>query len=111
MRLDNFVDSVRDAGWKNLGDAQHSEIEKLWRKMFPTVAELSDEITDLQAELAAHKSRQLTDSECDALDYFITNAVNEVMNSPADMTDEEVQDAYCDETRKAIRQWFAGVTG
>ena len=44
MKFDDFIKALQDAGWKNTGDAQYSEIKKLWRKMFPVIAELEDKV-------------------------------------------------------------------
>lgn len=33
ISLDDFVDALHKAGWRSVYDAQHTEIEKLWRKL------------------------------------------------------------------------------
>jgi hypothetical protein len=43
MRFKDFVAALQEAGWKPTNDAQHTEIEKLWRKLWPVIAELEDE--------------------------------------------------------------------
>ena len=43
MKFDDFVKALEDAGWRPIGDAQHTEIEKLWRKLWQVIAELEDE--------------------------------------------------------------------
>lgn len=51
MQLDKFIEALYDAGWDSPHDAQHSHIEKLWRDMFPAVAEIHDELSEAQAEI------------------------------------------------------------
>jgi cell shape-determining protein MreC len=50
MRFDKFVDSLLEAGWLSSNDAQHTQIRKLWKKMYPTVAELEDELEESENE-------------------------------------------------------------
>ena len=35
ISFDDFVDALYEARWRSLCDAQHTEIEKLWRKLWP----------------------------------------------------------------------------
>ena len=51
MRFDDFVDEIRAAGWKNLNDAQHTGIRKVWEKLFPVIAEMENEIEELKREI------------------------------------------------------------
>lgn len=48
MRLTDFIDALHAAGWRSPLDAQHTEIEKLWRKLFPVIAELEDQIHEYE---------------------------------------------------------------
>ena len=47
MRREQFIEAVLKSGWKDTADAQHKGIEKLWRQIFPEVAQLEDEIDRL----------------------------------------------------------------
>ena len=47
MRKDDFIEALEAAGWRPVLDAQHTEIEKLWRQLFPVVAGLEDELNDV----------------------------------------------------------------
>lgn len=47
MRFQEFIDELYKAGWKSPCDAQHHNIEKLWRKLFPVIAQLEDELDKL----------------------------------------------------------------
>ena len=51
MKLEDFIDDLYKAGWQAVGDAQHANIEKLWRELFPCVAQLSDELQEAEGEL------------------------------------------------------------
>lgn len=46
MRFNDFVDALFKAGWRDDCDAQHTEVRKLWKRLFPTVAELEDELDE-----------------------------------------------------------------
>ncbi len=46
MRLENFIDALYKAGWESSHDGQHDNIEALWRKLFPSTAELHDELIE-----------------------------------------------------------------
>jgi len=56
MKKQEFIDALIDAGWQSTNDAQWTEIEKLWRKLFPTVAALNDEM--IEAVKDAHMAGQ-----------------------------------------------------
>lgn len=57
MRFQKFVDALYEAGWRAPLDAQHSEIKKLWARMFPTVAELEAELDDAAHEAENQRKR------------------------------------------------------
>jgi hypothetical protein len=61
MRLNKFIDSLYDSGWKAPLDAQHTEIEKLWRNAFPVVSTVEDELKDANNE-NNRLSRQLAEA-------------------------------------------------
>jgi hypothetical protein len=44
MRFADFIDALIKSGWRAELDAQHTGVYKLWKKMFPVIAELEDEI-------------------------------------------------------------------
>lgn len=46
MTKKEFIDSVANAGWSALCDAQHERIEAVWRQLFPKDAALEDMITE-----------------------------------------------------------------
>lgn len=50
MKFNDFVDALYAAGWKSPNDAQHTYIEEFWRKLFPVVAELEDELHDIEQD-------------------------------------------------------------
>ena len=51
MKFSDFVDALYSAGWRAPCDAQHTEIKKLWRNLFPSVAEIEDELEEARAAL------------------------------------------------------------
>ena len=51
MKFEDFVDAIIKAGWVGFNDAQHHNLEKLWRKLFPVVAELEEKMKRLEADL------------------------------------------------------------
>lgn len=51
MEFEEFVKALHQHGWGQVSDAQHTEIRKLWEKMFPVIAKLSDEVFALECEL------------------------------------------------------------
>ena len=57
MRKEEFIKELYAAGWVANCDAQHSEIEKLWRKLFPVVADLEDELTGVIKILEAERKQ------------------------------------------------------
>lgn len=59
MKLEDFIDALYKAGWQATTDAQHEKIEKMWRNLFPVVAELEDDLHDLKES------------------FYITDKVNE----------------------------------
>jgi hypothetical protein len=58
MRFEDFLEALDKAGWGAVGDAQHSKIEKLWREMFPVVAAMHDEITELESDIKEYVDAQ-----------------------------------------------------
>lgn len=50
MKFNDFIEKLYSAGWADNTDAQHSNIEKLWREMYPVVAELEDELIEIKGE-------------------------------------------------------------
>ena len=58
MKFNDFVTSLYDAGWLGTGDAQHTEIKKLWRAIFPVVADLEDEVQELKEEIEEYVDAQ-----------------------------------------------------
>lgn len=57
MRQQKFIDSLHDAGWQAVNDAQWDNIGKLWRELFPVVAELEDELDETYEALAVEVSK------------------------------------------------------
>ena len=51
MRKQDFITELQEAGWEGVHDAQHDRIGILWKRMFPLVAELEDEIEDLEKDI------------------------------------------------------------
>jgi hypothetical protein len=51
MELDEFIQSLNNCGWRSTHDAQHTEIEVLWRKLWPCVAMLSDELEEIRQDM------------------------------------------------------------
>lgn len=56
MKLYMFIEAIKKCGWKDTGDAQHENIEKLHRVLFPVIAELEDENATLIQNLEAVRS-------------------------------------------------------
>ena len=50
MRLTDFIIALDNAGLYIVTAAQHSKIEMLHRKMFPVIAELESELSELSDE-------------------------------------------------------------
>lgn len=46
MRRQDFIDALYKAGWKSDNDARWDGAKKLHAQIFPTVAELEDELED-----------------------------------------------------------------
>ena len=50
MKFDTFVERLRDSGWDDPCDAQHSEIRKFWAELFPRevyIEALEEEVNHL----------------------------------------------------------------
>lgn len=58
MRFDDFVEALYTAGWLSTGDAQHTRIKELWKTLYPVVAELEDEVQELEADLHEYVANQ-----------------------------------------------------
>jgi hypothetical protein len=56
MKRQEFIDALYEAGWEASHDAQWSGAGKLWRKIYPSVAAIQDEMSD--AIEAAHMAGQ-----------------------------------------------------
>ncbi len=46
MKFGKFLEALNDAGWRGTCDAQHTEIFKLWQKLFPAAAEYRAELEE-----------------------------------------------------------------
>lgn len=57
MRFNEFIDALYAAGWRCPLDAQHTEIRKLYEKLFPTVAVLENLLYDAEHEAANQRKR------------------------------------------------------
>lgn len=51
MRLQEFIDSLVDAGWNATSDAQWTKITALHKKLFPVIAQLEAELEDANNEI------------------------------------------------------------
>ena len=51
MTFEAFVRSLQESGWKATLDAQHEGIRMLWEKMFPVMAQMEEDATDLRGQL------------------------------------------------------------
>ena len=51
MRFDDFVKALQEAGWRDTADAQHTEIKKLWERMFPVLALVEEELFSAECRL------------------------------------------------------------
>jgi hypothetical protein len=58
MRFKTFLACLDDIGWEGVYDAQHTEIKKLWATMYPVIAELEEEIEELDAEVQMYVDAQ-----------------------------------------------------
>ncbi len=47
MKFDDFLEALDRAGWEGIHDAQHRHIKLLWAKMYPVIAELEQEVFEL----------------------------------------------------------------
>lgn len=50
MKFEDFVNALMKHGWNSSNDAQHTEIYKFWKTLYPVVAELEDELEELKKE-------------------------------------------------------------
>ena len=57
MRLQDFIDHLIEAGWVARGDAQHTRIAALHKKLFPVIAQLEVELEDANNEILEIKER------------------------------------------------------
>ncbi len=57
MRFHDFIDALYECGWKAPNDAQHENIKELWRKLFPIIAELEEEVADLEHTVEEYGQR------------------------------------------------------
>ena len=48
MKFDDFLQALECAGWEGIYDAQHGRIKLLWAKMYPVIAELEQEVFELE---------------------------------------------------------------
>ena len=51
MRFNDFVDALHQCGWRAPGDAQHSNIKKLWEDLWPVLAEVELELFECERRL------------------------------------------------------------
>jgi len=51
MKRQEFIDALYKAGWEAVHDAQWTEIDKLWRELFPVIAELESELEQAVMDL------------------------------------------------------------
>lgn len=51
MKQQDFINALYDAGWDNIGDAQHTKIKALHIQIFPIIAELEEIIIALDSEI------------------------------------------------------------
>ena len=50
MELKDFIDALYKAGWDSPCDAQHLNVEKVWREMFPAMAKMHDKMVELEED-------------------------------------------------------------
>ncbi len=50
MKKQDFIEALKQAGWRAVHDAQHEQIAMLHRELFPVVAELEDELKVIKIE-------------------------------------------------------------
>lgn len=48
MKFQDFLKALQDAGWDATADAQHTRIFAMWEKLFPVIAELEEDVSDLE---------------------------------------------------------------
>ena len=51
MKREDFIQAVKDAGWKDFGDSDYSGISGLWARIFPSSVAMEQEIESLKEEL------------------------------------------------------------
>ena len=51
MRFDDFVRALVESGWRDTNDAQHTNIKKLWEKMYPVLAQVEQELFEAECRL------------------------------------------------------------
>jgi len=51
MRFNYFVEALIESGWRPTLDAQHTEIKTLWKKMFPVLAQVEEELFEAECKL------------------------------------------------------------
>jgi hypothetical protein len=59
MRKQDFIDALQKAGWVSINDAQWTEIEKLWRELWPVIAELEDDLEDAELIISEYAEGQV----------------------------------------------------
>lgn len=47
MRFEKFISALQKHGWVSRNDAQHTEIYKFWKTLYPALAECEEELADL----------------------------------------------------------------
>ena len=52
MGKEEFIRKLREAGWKSTGDAQYQNITNLWKRLFPTIANLEEELESLKEDIS-----------------------------------------------------------
>lgn len=51
MRLQEFINALTNAGWRDTNDAQHEQIAFLHESLFPTVAALEGELLEANEDI------------------------------------------------------------
>jgi len=47
MKFDDFLKALDDSGWQGVSDAQHTHIKDLHKRLFPVIAELEEDVFQL----------------------------------------------------------------
>jgi len=63
MRLQEFIDSLVDAGWNATSDAQWTKITELHKKLFPVIAQLEAELEDAKLDALVAMERAMESEE------------------------------------------------